>query len=305
MTPTVKRFLMDWIPPAAQRAGGAALDVVRPAAFELAGYDWPEQPAAGGWDASGVAGARERSWQKFIGSLDSTDPMGLGPADLDRPWHLNTDVQALYTTFGYALALASRGVDRVRVLDWGGELGSYLFLARKLMPDVPFEWHCVDLPLVVELGRKLNPDVIFHDDGSWKEQRYDFVFSSSSLQYLPDWRPTLRDLADAATSWMYLTRMPFVRRSPSFVALQRVKEYSTEIHGWVLNRDAFVDAATSGGHELVQSFVNHRGPRIRGAPEQNLYMGFLFRRPARSVPGPGPSGKPLPAADPHLDPQAP
>jgi putative methyltransferase (TIGR04325 family) len=293
MTPTVKRFLMDWIPPAAQRAGSAALDVVRPAAFEYVGDAWPDGSVSGGWDAPGVAAARERSWQRFVESLASTDPMGLDAADLARPWHLNLEVQTLYTTFAYALAVAAVNRHRIRVLDWGGELGTYVLLARKLVPDVEIEWHCADLPGVVELGRRLNPDVIFHDDGSWKELKYDLVFSSSSLQYLPDWRPTLADLARASADWMYLTRMPFVRRSPSFVALQRVKEYRTEVLGWVLNRDAFVDSATAGGHRLVQSFVNHRGPRIRRAPEQNLYMGFLFRR-SGSAAAAGLAGSPAP-----------
>lgn len=301
MKSSAKRLLLDWVPPGAVRAGKGLLDRVRPARFEFVGTGWPAgvSPAVA-WDSEGVAAARERSWSAFLASLEGVGPFGISPEDLAAPWHLDVERQTLYLTFGYALALAAaeRGTapdedrptaaDRhvgapaghpiVSVLDWGGELGTYHEVAKRLLPGTGFDYHCVDLPSVTALGRRLNSEVTFHDDDAWRGRSYDLVFSSSSLQYLPDWRRTVESLVGCSTGWVYITRMPFVQRAGSFVALQRVPEYRTSYHGWVLNRDEFVAAVEAAGARLIREFVNHAGPRIKGAPEQNAYMGFLFRR---------------------------
>ena len=290
MESPTKRLLVDWIPPALLRSGRAAVARMRPPPFEAVGTTWPgASPASEGWNAEGVAAARERQWNALKSFLAGTEVFGVSREEIGRPWHPDLGPQSLYLTFGYALGRAAAGrlpsgghgspreAAPVRVLDWGGEIGSYHEVAKALLPEVRFDWHCAELPAVAALGQRLNPGVTFHGDEGWAGEPYDFVFSSSSLQYLPDWRPTVRRLVACARGPILFTRLPFVQRAASFVALQRVPEYGTAYHGWVFNRDEFVATVESAGAHLERAFLNHAGPRIEGATEQNAYMGFLFR----------------------------
>ncbi len=284
MADTRRQLLLDLLPPVALRAAKALRDVVRPAGFEFVGHEWPSvEPETAGWEAQGVTAARERQWTTLKASLAGVDAFGVGPDALESPFHLDTGQQAIHLAFAYALARAATGHakaagSRLRVLDWGGEIGSYHEIAKALLPGLSFDWHCAELPAMAELGRRLNPEVTFHDDAGWVGSAFDFVFSSSSLQYLPDWRGTVQDLVSCARGPIFVTRLPFVHRTAGFVALQRVPEYGTAYHGWVFNRDEFTAVFEAAGARLDRAFVNHVGPRMKGAPEQNVYMGFLFRR---------------------------
>ena len=48
--------------------------------------------------------------------------------------------------FGYVLALAARTNRGLTVLDYGGNLGDYYWLAEALVPDVELDYHCKELP---------------------------------------------------------------------------------------------------------------------------------------------------------------
>jgi putative methyltransferase (TIGR04325 family) len=274
----IKNIARDWVPPAAIRIANTIIDVMRPSTYEFIGYSWPQGMQLKGWNADSVQENRQQSWDMFVSSMEETSLLGLSEDDLLFPRHINIDTQSLYLSFGYCLGLACQKKQTVSVLDWGGGVGNYYVISRKLFPEVIFTYHCADLPLACSMGRKLLPNVIFHDAETWNEMQFDLVFSSSSLQYLEDWRSTVDSLIKSSDNYLYITRMPFVIVGRSFVMIQRAVCYGTEYLGWVLNRDEFVQFVEQRGMKLVRQFVNHSGPRIKHAPEQNLYMGFLFEK---------------------------
>lgn len=278
MNARLRRFLRDFTTPAMVRAIRGVLDSVRPAPFEFLGYEWPAAGTFRGWNGEGVQKNREATWNDFVKSVEGTRLLGLAESDLRFPYSLNLDDQAFRTTFGYSLALAARERDEVSVLDWGGSSGNYYVIARRLLPDAKIRYTVVDLPAACALGRRVLPEVTFDEGTAWQRSSYDFVFSSSSLQYLEDWRSTTAALADATRRFLYITRMPFITEGRSFVALQRVREYETEYPGWVLNDGEFVRLVESRGLRRRLDFVNHVGPPIKGAPSQNFYRGYLFER---------------------------
>lgn len=278
MIASVRSLVYDCVPPAAIRLANRILDMVRPAHFEFVGYTWSDRLPARGWEAEGVKQNRERTWNPFVSSLSRTTLLGISEEDLRFPRAVNTNLQSLYLSYGYCLGLACRHSSKAMVLDWGGSTGNYYLVSKQLLPEVDFTYRCAELPAACAIGRTLLPAVVFDEDESWKKLRFDFVFSSSALQYLDDWRPTVDALVQSSKRYLYITRMPFVITARSFVAIQRVKSYRTEYLGWVLNRSEFVQFIEGRGMRLVRQFVNHAGPRIRGAPEPNLYMGFLFEK---------------------------
>jgi putative methyltransferase (TIGR04325 family) len=241
---------------------------------------WEEHDGrVAGWNVASVAQTQRSKWDEFRRAVQGTGPLGVAH-EAARPSAEDYAAHNTVACFGYVLALAARGKDRLSLLDWGGGLGHYAVLARALLPDTALDYHCKDLPLLCRAGREVLPDATFHeDDGAALARRYDLVLASSSLQYSRDWRGTLAGLAAAAAGYLYVTRLPVVRRAPSFVVVQRPHRYGyhTEYLGWFLNREELLGHARGLGVELVREFLIQERPAVPGAPEQPEYRGFLFR----------------------------
>ena len=111
------------------------------------------------------------------------------------------------------------------------------------------------------------------------------MLSSSSLQYIEDWRKTASRLAGATSSYLFVTRLPIVHHEASFVVVQRAHRYGygTEYLGWHLNRQEFLDHMERERMSLVREFLIQEMPHVRRAPEQGEQRGFLFR-PAGGAP---------------------
>ena len=236
-----------------------------------------------GWDVQGVAAAYRRRWPEFVAALGGAGTLGVAhevpegrPVVVDDPgWH---DV---VMTFGYVLARAARGVERLSLLDWGGGPGHYYVLARALLPEAELDYHSRDLPLLAVLGRELLPEAQFHDEDSCLERSYDLVLASDSLQYSEDLPAMLARLAAAARPWLFVAQLPVAREADSFVVLQRPYGYGyeTEYLGWVVNRGELLRAAADSGLVLERELLAPGRIDAEGAPERPVEQrSFLLRR---------------------------
>jgi putative methyltransferase (TIGR04325 family) len=234
-------------------------------------------PEVKGWNVQDVLETYKRKWPKFAAMIHGTEPLGIThESDITN----NTDIYSHNTimAFAYALALAAHKKDRLSILDWGGGIGHYYLLSQALLPGVDIEYHCKDAPLLCEYGTQLFPEQYFYTDECCFKRTYDFVMASTSIHYTEEWRVLLRNLADATDKYLYIAQLPIVRQSPSFVFVQRPYQYgyNTEYLSWCLNRTEFLTTAEGSGLELVREFVYGYHPFIDGAPEQNMYRGYLF-----------------------------
>lgn len=236
--------------------------------------------SAVGWSAEDVARSYGEKWGRFLQAVEGPGPLGVGHevptgAPVDR---YDVSAQNAVLAFAYALARAAAGSKALSVLDWGGALGHYDVLARRLLPEVELDYHCRELPAVCAEGRRVLPEVTFYDTDECLERRYDLVLASGVLQCVEDWQGLLQRLAEASRSWMFLTRAPLARDHASFVVLQRAHAYgyATEYLGWVFNRDELLGAAGRAGLELEREFVLIPSWRIAAAPDDVSHGGFLF-----------------------------
>ena len=241
-----------------------------------------------GWNVAAVLDAYKAKWPMFVKSLEGGQPFGISPEAID----LSTFDLAAHNTmmsYGYALALAARNTQRLTMLDWGGGIGHYYLISRALIPGLTIDYTCKDLPLLATYGQSLFPDARFCTDDTCLDRRYDFVLASSSLQYSPEWQTTLRNLA-AVSEYLFVTLLPTVTTSPSYVFVQRPYRYGydTEYLGWCLNRSDVLHCALDAGVELVREFIIGARPPIHRAPAPCEYRGFLFRRAVRPEPGDAP-----------------
>ena len=230
-----------------------------------------------GWNVEAVARAYRKKWPAYLAAIEAPRPLGVH--------HEASDVQTadvgahnMLVSFAYVVGLVSREREPIAVLDWGGGLGHYEALARSVLPGVDLEYHVKETPAVCAEGQTVSPEVVFHEDDSCLDRRYDVVVASSSLQYEHDWRALLARLAAAAGRWLYVARVPVALAAPSFVVLQRAHAYgyATEYLGWVLNRD---DLLASAGLPLAREFLLDARFSVDAAPESPVeHRSFLFNR---------------------------
>jgi putative methyltransferase (TIGR04325 family) len=264
----------------AQHSDGAPESSVAEWEYVPEGWAREHVPGAGdGWDVESVARMYAQRWAAFIETLQGTGPVGalhvvpIGHA-IPREDLISHNMAMV---FAYALALSARKTDALSILDWGGALGHCHALARVLVPDVELDYHCKELPAVCEQGRRVSPEVTFHESDACLEQSYDLVLASGAIQYVEDWAELLARLARAADRYLLITKVPLTDAA-SFVVLQRAYEYGydTEYLGWALNRGEIQTAAERAGLELVREFFQSATVDIPEAPASIYHGGFLF-----------------------------
>ena len=235
--------------------------------------------AIAGWEEPGIVEAQEKHWPQLVENVAGPGPLGVS----HLPWEISRELRPAHNvmmSYGYVLARAGRNKQRLSILDWGGGLGHYNLYSKALLPELAIEYECYDLPPLCRAGRKVQPDIVFHDDErKLPGNRYDLVISSSSLHYVEDWRAQLLRLGGLTREFLYLARLQSLMLTPTFLALHRVyRDGYGEFLSWCINRDELVDCAQRSGLILLREFVYGEPWTVRGAPERPATRGYLFRR---------------------------
>lgn len=238
-----------------------------------------KDPKIKGWNIEAIARTQKAKWPEFLQATKDTGPLtiaheALTPRDDDFQAH------HLVMAYAYVLGLAAWKKNRIALLDWGGGIGHYCILSRRLLPDLKIEYCCKDVPILCHAGREVLPEAKFVErEDEVLSHLYDLVLASGSLQCSEDWQQVANVLVSVANPFIYVTRLPTVSRSKSFVVRQRAYAYNydSEYLSWFLNRDEFINAFVSNECELVREFVFHEHPAVQNAPEQARIRGFLFR----------------------------
>jgi putative methyltransferase (TIGR04325 family) len=263
----------------------AAAMAVNLAEYEFVPEGWrPGDPRGTGWDHPSVARAMRANWPQWAAVVNSTRPLGIYPM---APHIRHEGGHNLSMTFAYVLARAAHGKTGLSVLDWGGALGHYALMAKALLPEIALDITIKERPEAAATGRTLVPFTTFvTDDADCFSRSYDVVVASGSLQYAADWRNIAGRLVKSAKEWMYLARLPLVRRSATFVVVQRPYlsvGYQTEYLSWVFNRDEFLAQIASSGAVLEREFISGENVQYAGGPEISEGTGFLFRASTASA----------------------
>ena len=267
---TLRQLVQPIVPPLLWSIGsGLRQRLVRSTdrlAFAPLGWETP-LPKGGGNEAFWSRFVeRERRWcQALIERVRAGEPV------------LTSDDAILgYLAFGYVIALTARHKDKITVLDYGGNLGEYSWIARALVPGLEIEFHCKELPAVAAAGRVVSPDVIWHTDDACLDGSYDLVMFSGSLPYLQDWNGMLGRAARATREYLFLGDIPSVRDVPGYVLTQR-SGGATNL-AYVFKRSEIASAVQGAGLRLVREFTMGPHMRVANAPEQPMYAGWLFAR---------------------------
>jgi putative methyltransferase (TIGR04325 family) len=250
--------------------------VREPLEYAPDGWETPLPAGERGWLSAGVLAEERRKWDEFAALTRGPGPLGFSHEAPSLRDVEDLKFHNLNYTFAYVLLKAAFGRERLRVLDWGGGLGYYYLLAKALLPpQVNLEYHCKDVPTLVQAGRELAPEIFWHEDDSCLGQEYDLVMLSGSLQYCREWKSLLASIREAAGGYFFLTRTPTVRSAESFVAVQRA--YGARMLHQQFNETELLSEIRQLGFELVREVVAGDLAYIRNAPEDAVLKGWLFQ----------------------------
>lgn len=231
-----------------------------------------------GWNNERIVQIYREKWPDFLRSLEGTKPLGVNheAAAVDSGSIKDHNIMM---TFGYVLARAAQEKKGISFLDWGGGVGHYYVIAKKLMPELAIQYTSKDLPLMCKHGREFVPEATFDSTEACLEQTYDLIVASASLYYAQDWQTVVKKLAAATKGYLFITRQPMVQKTNSFVTVQRVYRYGydTEYLGWCLNEAELVEVARQAGLQLILQFVTGEQVKIHNAPEPCQMRGYLFK----------------------------
>lgn len=268
---TLRLLLIAATPPALWMLGSA---INRRRRRSVDHYEY----APRGWNTPLPDGqTSEGYWTAFIARERLAVEQLIARVKAGRPEPL-TGERFKHLAYGYVIALAASLQRRIAVLDYGGNLGDYFWLARKMVPDTPLDYHCRELPAIAAAGREVTPDVTWHVDDACLDRQYDLVMFSSSLQYLPEWQRQLRLAAAATRHYLFLSDVPTVRDVPTYMATERSGGV-TNLH-YQLNETEILQTVEAAGLRIVREFAMGAYPLVAQAPEQPTCKGWLFRRPA-------------------------
>lgn len=116
--------------------------------------------------------------------------------------------------------------NQLRVIDVGGGAGYHYLIARALLPkNIKLNWQILETPLMAISSQKFsNSELSFVDNiGLLDKQDIDLLFTSATLQYLPDPINVLKYLVQIDPRVFWITRTPFSENQQTLFAIQESK----------------------------------------------------------------------------------
>ncbi len=116
--------------------------------------------------------------------------------------------------------------ERIRILDLGGGFGDNFFYLKRALGGLTdkIEYHVVDNKLQCDLGRDFygsdNKTIKFHE--SIPHYKYDLTLLIGTLQYIDEWRNTVREVMKITADSIFISRSPIRIDGPTFITIQSV-----------------------------------------------------------------------------------
>jgi putative methyltransferase (TIGR04325 family) len=280
------QFANKWLGPAAIKFGQACLSFIglyKPRlVYSKDGWNTIINSAdAHGWNDKNIVGNKEAAFKQVSELLSSTNKVAFSYESKNLTSDQNLEYHNINMTFAYVLALASRMKTSVSVLDWGSGMGHYYLMAKKFLPDVQIDYHCVEVPEMAKLGKAINNKVSWYADDSYLNKKYDLVMINASLQYVKEWKEFFKTISPSVSKFLFVTRVPAVQNVKGFVAVQN--ENGIKMLHQQLNASELVEAIENCGFHTTLEFLIGDKPYIKNAPEQCEMKGWLFKKQDTSV----------------------
>jgi len=179
--------------------------------------------------------------------LRSTRQVKAGRAAYERDGVLFSEPSHDAELLACLLHVAASNAGKLRILDFGGSLGTTYWQARSFLPRLnSLRWCIVEQAHFVEAGRREFEDETLRFfcsiDEAEADGPADVVLASTLVQYLPDPHRWIDELVARSKPFVILQNLTLHRELPDYVSVQHVPPeiYPGSYPVWFLNRARFL-----------------------------------------------------------------
>lgn len=273
MTGGARRIARDWLPPELLRrlSGENAASPI----FDDHYSSWDDaESAALGYDAPSI----------LAQVTAATNLVLRGEAAFERDGVTFDKAETRWPIAASLLLAASRCEGRLRVLDFGGALGSTYWQHRKILSHLDLTWGVVEQADYVYAGAQFADDRLsfFNTVEEFRASgEPDIILLSSVLQYLSKPYGVLQSLASTPAGYLVIDRTPMSALDRDIAAVQKVPKhiYDASYPSWIFSRERM--KVSLPGWSLLEEFpgIEPRMRTSRGVPFD--WQGFLLERTIR------------------------
>ncbi len=179
------------------------------------------------------------------------------------------------------LLAASVNCGRLRVLDFGGSLGSTYFQNRRFLSHLKeVSWNIVEQPHFVETGKRYFSDERLHFyksvDECLQHETLNVLVLSSVLQYIESPYELLDMLLSKGIEFVVVDRTPFHKKPYDRISVQRVPSwiYNASYPSWLFHKEKMLAFFQSKGYEIIEVFEDV----VDGEGPDYIFEGFIARK---------------------------
>ena len=142
----------------------------------------------------------------------------------------------------------------IQILDFGGGLGVGYLKCLESIPDAnkKITYYIVELEEICKAGvlfsEENNLPILFSNSIP-KNQSFDLIFCSSTLQYIKEWKCKIREFAQTDAPKILLSDVFCGNFPESFVTIQNY--YESKIPHWFFSTSDLIDEFKKYGYELA------------------------------------------------------
>lgn len=210
-------------------------------------------------------------------TLDSTLKVKNGEAVFERDSFIFDKIQYSYPLLSCLFKVAVENNNELKVLDFGGALGSHYFQNKEFLKPVKIKsWTVVEQSHYVEVGNEKIADEILTFKNSIDEvDNANVLILSSVLQYLENPYDWIDNFVKKSVEYILIDRTSFSKEKRNRLTLQNIPPqiYDSQFPVWFLNEEEFLDKFKEK-YDLILDFDS----TIDNCKEiPSYFKGFLFK----------------------------
>lgn len=179
--------------------------------------------------------------------------------------------------------IAAQNNGSLKLVDFGGSLGSSYFQNRTFLKDLDVKWSIVEQPHFVEFGKQYLSDNIlgFFEtiEQSLKASPANTIVLSSVLPYIEDPFKLLDQIIQFKFKWLLIDRTPTINQQSDRLTIQKVSPeiYDASYPSWIFSEAKLLEYLKKE-YELIEQFESLAGKvKIYQPTDYFTEKGYIFR----------------------------
>lgn len=210
-------------------------------------------------------------------TLSSTLKVKNGEAIFERDSFIFDKIQYSYPLLACLFKVAVEHNNKLRVLDFGGALGSHYYQNKEFLQPIHIEqWTVVEQLAYVNLGNEKIADGILDFAYNIEDvKNANILLSSSTLQYMEEPYLWAKKFIDSGIDYILLDRIQFNAEKRDRLTLQTVPPeiYNAQYPSWFLIEEKLIEIMREK-YDMILDFDS----TIDRANIPSYYKGFLFKK---------------------------